>query len=131
MNVFIDGNNIKIGENSVINRFCYLDGRSNLLIGRNVSISPYTKIITVSHDKNDKYFKRLDSNVIIDDYVWIGLGAIILPGVHLKKGCVVSAGSVVTKNVEEYKIVAGVPAKVIADRKNDLNYNTSWFPAFD
>ncbi len=56
-------------------------------------------------------------NPIIEDDVWIGRNAIIMPGVRIGKGSIVGAGAVVTKNVEPYSIVGGVPAKLIRKRK--------------
>lgn len=55
-------------------------------------------------------------NVIIEDDVWIGYGAIILSDVHIGRGAIIAAGSVVAKDVEPYKIVAGVPAQNIGER---------------
>ena len=67
----------------------------------------------------------------IDDYVFIGPRAIILPGVKINKGAVIGAGAVVTKDVTEFSIVGGVPAKVIRQRAlRDLNYKlgrAAWF----
>ncbi len=63
---------------------------------------------------------------MIDDYVWIGIGVIVLQGVHIAKGAVVCAGAVVTKDVGEYEIVAGVPAKKIGERNKDLDYKCLW-----
>ena len=63
---------------------------------------------------------------MIDDYVWIGIGVIVLQGVHIGKGAVVCAGAVVTKDVGEYEIVAGVPAKKIGERNKDLDYKCLW-----
>lgn len=119
---------IVIGEKSVVNKFAVLDGRGGLTIGNNVSISAYTRILTASHDPNTEDFEYVTKGVVIEDYVWIGVGALILPGVTLKKGCVVAAGSVVTKDVEAYHIVGGNPAKFIKERNRQLNYNPSWEP---
>lgn len=131
MGVFIDGTNIRIGENSTINRNCYLDGRAILIIGSNVSISPSVSIITVSHDVHSNNFTALYKSVIIEDYVWIGTGAIILPGVTIGKGAVIAAGAVVSKDVPQSSIFGGVPAKFIATRKSELAYTTKWRPHFD
>ena len=56
---------------------------------------------------------------IIDDDCWIGLRVIMTPGLHIGKGCILAAGSVVTKDVEPYSIVGGNPAKLIKNRKNE------------
>ena len=58
-----------------------------------------------------------EQEVIIEDDVWIGMNAVILPGVTIRKGTIVGAGAVVTKSTGEYEIVAGVPAKKIGNAK--------------
>ncbi len=131
MNCFIYGTNIRIAENSTINRNCYLDGRGELIIGNKVSISPEVQLITEDHDYNSVSFAGRSRHVIIEDYVWIGTRVIILPGVHIGKGAVVCAGAVVTKNVGEYDVVAGIPAVKIKERSKNLDYNPSWLPYFD
>ena len=131
MKTFIDGQNIIIGENTVINRSCYLDGRGTLTIGNKVSISPHVHIITVSHDMDSPYFENIFTKVEINDYVWIGSRVTILPGVIIGKGAVIGAGSIVTKDVSAFTFVAGVPAVCIKNRNNNLVYNPSWFPPFD
>ena len=119
---------ISIGQSTTINKYVDLDGRGGLYIGNNVSISAYVKIITGSHDIDSKDFKFKSEKIIIEDYVWIVTNALILPGVTLKKGCVVAAGSVVTKDVEKYCVVAGNPAKPIKIRSSLLEYDPYWKP---
>ncbi|WP_394747991.1 acyltransferase [Spongiimicrobium salis] len=131
MNTFINRNKISIGENTAINRRCYLDGRGGLSIGNNVSISPEVHLITASHDANSEDFQYYSKAITIEDYVWIGTRATVLPGVTLGKGCVVATGAVVSKDVSPYTIVGGVPAKKIGERTNKLTYNCRWFPPFD
>ncbi len=131
MGVFVTGNNISIGENSIINRRCYLDGRGELLIGDNVSVSPDVYVITATHDLDDERFKAVLRSVNIEDYVWIGARAIILPGVTLARGSVVGAGSVVTRSTEPFTVVAGNPARKIKDRSETLTYQLRYFPWFD
>jgi acetyltransferase-like isoleucine patch superfamily enzyme len=110
---------VAIGRNSRINRDCTLDIRSGLTIGDNVSISPEVMILGGSHDYNDPSWRYVDTGpVTIEDYVWIGSRATILPGVTVGRGAVVAVGSVVTKNVAPMTVVAGVPAKPIAIRKS-------------
>ena len=131
MNTRINRSNIKIGANSVINRNCYLDGRGGLVIGDNVSISPEVHLITASHDPNSPHFDYVEQPISIEDFVWIGSRSTILPGVSLGKGCVVATGAVVSKNVDPYTIVGGIPARKIGIRNNQLDYNCRWMPPFD
>ncbi|MHB8209618.1 acyltransferase [Mucilaginibacter sp.] len=115
-----------MGDNSVINAKCRLDNRGNLIIGSNVSISQEVIILTADHDLNSSDFAGRSSQVIIEDYVWIGTRAIILPGCIIGKGAVIAAGALVTKSVSPYTVVAGVPAKYIANRNTDLSYQFTY-----
>ncbi len=118
-----DPRNISIGEDTIIGEGATLDGRVALTIGSHVDIASEVMIYNAEHDINDPTFKAIDAPVTIEDYVFIGPRAIILPGVTIKKGAIVGAGAVVTKDVEELAIVGGVPAKVIGERKlKDLGY---------
>ena len=129
--VFYYPPNIKIGEDSIIGEGTVLDGRDKLIIGSHVDIASEVMIYNGQHDINSENFKAVFAPVAIEDYVFIGPRAIILPGITIKKGAVVGAGAVVTKDVEEFKIVGGVPAKEIGERQNkDLNYKlgrAAWF----
>lgn len=109
--------NIRIGADTIIGEGVVLDGRAALTIGNHVDIASDVMIYNAHHDISDKYFSPVIKPVTIDDYVFIGPRVIILPGVHIKKGAVVGAGAVVTKDVEADSIVAGVPAKEIGTRK--------------
>lgn len=119
---FDSAQGFSIAKNSVINQCCRLDTRGGITIGSNVSISADVIILTADHDQNSVDFAGRRSPVKIEDYVWIGTRAMILPGVTIGKGAVVAAGAVVTKDVAPFAIVAGVPAKVIKTRRNDLDY---------
>lgn len=120
--------NLSIGNNSVINQNCRLDNRGGILIGNNVSVSAETCILTGDHDVQDKAFAARHRAVKIDDYVFIGTRATILPGIKLGTGCIVGVGAVVTKDVDPFSIVAGVPAKRIGTRNVDLDYTLHWAP---
>lgn len=115
---FFDPKGIKIGEDSKIGQKAFLDGRAVLNIGNHVDIASEVMIYNSEHDLNSDEFKAIDGEVGIGDYVFVGPRAIILPGVSIGKGAVVAAGAVVTKSVEDFKIVGGVPAQVIGERKN-------------
>lgn len=115
--------NIKIGKGTIIGDNAFLDGRDKLLIGDNVDIASGVYIYNSEHDINSDDFHAVNGPVEIGDYVFIGPQAIILPGVKIGKGAVVAAGAVVTKDVEEYMMVGGVPAEKIGERKlKDLHY---------
>lgn len=120
---FWDPQNIIIGKDSVVGEFAFLDGRVKLKIGDHTDIASHVLIYNSEHDIHDPEFKAIEAPVEIGDYVFIGARAIILPGVKIGKGAVVAAGAVVTKNVPEGKIVGGVPAKEIGERKiRDFKY---------
>ncbi|MFC1624896.1 acyltransferase [Patescibacteria group bacterium] len=120
---FFKPRNISIGEGSIIGDHSFLDGRAPLIIGKHVDIASYVMIYNSEHDINSKDFSSKEEKVEISDNVFIGPRAIILPGVKIGKGAIVAAGAVVTKNVDDFKVVAGVPAVEISERKlKDLNY---------
>lgn len=125
--------NIIIGNNSVINNSCRFDNRFPIIIGSNVSITYGTMILTKGHDIDDPDFKTKGASVIIEDYVWICAAVIIQPGVKIMKGAVVLPGSVVTRDVQPYRVVGGNPAKFIRLRSQDLHYKLHfdpWVPFF-
>ena len=143
---------VEIGDNCVIGNDAFLDGRRirergerresgeigryweefinnkkrPLKIGNNVSIAGEVRIYTMEHDVDDPDFKERGGEIIIDDYVVIGSRVMILPGVHIGKGAVIASGAVVTKDVEPYNIVGGVPAKLIRERSKDLRYKLNF-----
>lgn len=112
-----------IGTNTVINQHCLLDGRGGLMIGSNVNISSHVLIVAGIHDIQDGegFFGSVKS-ITIEDYVWLCTRCTILAGVTVGRGAIVAAGAVVTKSVEPYTIVAGVPARKIGERNPNLNY---------
>ncbi len=123
--------NIELGDNVVINRAVLLDGRGGRLsLGNNVDIAQEVAIWTLGHDAHDDQHRPVGGPVTIEDYVWIGHRAIILPGVHIGRGAVIGAGAVVTKDVPAMAIVGGVPAKFIDQRRSRLEYTKFHRPWF-
>lgn len=123
--------NISIGKGSIIGDHAALDGRDKLEIGNHVDIASQVMIYNSQHDINDPFFDAIEKPVKIKDYVFIGPRAIILPGVTIGKGAIIAAGAVVTKDVAEKSVVAGVPAKEIKKRNIDkLNYRLGRFRLF-
>jgi acetyltransferase-like isoleucine patch superfamily enzyme len=126
-----DGSNIEIGTGSTVGFKVHLDDRRGIKIGKNVTIASEVMIWTLHHDYNDIQFKAIGGKVVIKDYAWICSRAIILPGVTIGEGAVVASGSVVTKNVDSWTVVGGVPAKKISEReRKEYNYipNEYWIP---
>ncbi|MFZ6035030.1 MAG: acyltransferase [Patescibacteria group bacterium] len=115
--VFYDPKNVSVGEDSIVGEGAVLDGRAKLYIGNHVDIASEVMVYNSQHDINDETFMAISKVVIIEDYVFIGPRAIILPGVTIGQGAVVAAGAVVTRDIPPYAVVGGVPAKVIGERK--------------
>lgn len=108
------GLNIEIGKNVFINSGCCFQDQGGIEIGDNVLIGQQVVIVTLNHDMNPtKRQNMLPSPVKIGNDVWIGAKAMILPGITIGNGAVIAAGAVVTKDVPENTVVAGVPAKTI------------------
>ena len=120
------GVNLHIGAGSIIGDKVILDARNGIRIGRNVNFSSGVHIWTEQHDHSDPGFRCLSDSsyrVVIGDRVWIGPSVTILHSVTIGEGAVVAAGSVVTKDIAPFSIVAGIPAKKIAERNNNLDYS--------
>lgn len=112
--------NLEIGENCAINSFVHIWSNEKVTIGNNSMIAAHVQLTTSSHDYNHRPYRdrRVDSPISIGNNVWVGGGAIILPGVTIGDNSVIGAGSVVTKNIPENSLAYGVPAKVIKILKN-------------
>lgn len=121
------GCNISIGNNVSVNMNCTFVDCNKITIGNNVLIASNVQIYTATHPvefadrltpnwnpESGEYFCRTYAlPVIIGDGCWIGGGAVILPGVTIRKGTVIGAGSVVTKNIPDNCVAAGNPCRVI------------------
>lgn len=122
---------IEIGNNCIIGFQCFLGAEGGIYIGNNVNISSYCVLLGGWHDVNDPTFASRARPMVIEDYAWLATRATVMAGVRIGRGAVVAAGAVVTRDVPPYAIVAGVPAKQIAERKPEacvyeLNYQP-WF----
>jgi maltose O-acetyltransferase len=113
---FYDPSNISIGQDTIIGDHAFLDGRARLTIGDHVAFASSVMVFNSEHQLDDPEFKAIQESVTIEDYVFIGPRAIILPGVTIGRGAVVAAGAVVTKDVPAMTVVGGVPAKEIRKR---------------
>lgn len=124
--LYVSRQKIRIGDKTNINRNCVLDGRGGLNIGENVNISAEVAIYTAGHRIESSDFEYYVKPVKIGDRVWLGTRAMIMPGVNIGEGAMVLPAAVVTKDVPPFAIVGGIPAKVIGNRNNALNYTLDW-----
>jgi acetyltransferase-like isoleucine patch superfamily enzyme len=118
--------NVSIGSHVFIGRDCWLSApNATIQLGDHVMIAPRVALITGDHriDVVGTYLDQVteknaatDLPIIIEDDVWVGFAAIVLKGVTIGRGAVIGAGSVVTRDVAPYAIVAGSPARQISQR---------------
>ena len=112
---------IIIGKRTTIVNFSFIYASKKITIGDDCSIAPFVYIVDSNHGINRNKKINLQTNktkeIKIGNDVWIGTGSKILMGVEIGDGAVISAGSVVNKNVKSYTIVGGVPAKSLSERK--------------
>lgn len=118
--------NIVIGERTVINSDCYLDGRGGLTIENDCSISRYSKIITESHMKNSGIFESFRRPVTIRHHVWLGMNAMILYGSDIGARSIIGAGCVFKGKSDEDCIWVGNPAKLIGKRELEAEYKKDY-----
>jgi len=112
---------ISVGNRVVISRFCSLSGWFGIEIGNDVIIGPYSMLESVEHVHSKREMPIADQGsegnpIKIEDDVWIGAGVMILDGITIKKGSIIGAGAVVTRDIDQFEIVGGVPAKHISWR---------------
>jgi maltose O-acetyltransferase len=127
MNTWFDSRSgFKMGNHSVVNQRCHFETSGGIEIGENVSISAEVCILTSDHDPQSPTFSERKSPVLIEDYAFIGMRAIILRGVTIGRGSIVAAGSLVSHSVRPYTIVAGVPARAVGSRPENLEYTIDY-----
>ena len=112
---------MEIGTNTWIGQGCFFHSGGNIFIGKAGGIGPMVKILTSNHMEGTDDLPIIQyplefKSVTIEDGADIGVGTIILPGVTIGKNSIIGAGSVITKDVAPYSVVAGVPAKLIRMR---------------
>lgn len=114
------GKNIHLGKNVFINSGCRLQDQGGIYIGDNALIGHNVVLATLNHEENpQKRGNLIPAPIKIGNDVWIGSNATILAGVTVGDGAIIAAGAVVTKDVGENAVVAGVPARYIRDIKMD------------
>lgn len=124
--IFISNiDNLELGENCAINSFVHIWANEKVTIGENSMIAAHVQIFTSTHDYRYKPYRsqRVDSPITIGNNVWVGSGAIIMPGITIGNNSVIGAGSVVTRDIPANSLAYGVPAKVIKNliSKTEIN----------
>lgn len=121
------GHSLTLKEGAIVGDRCVLDARrGGIIIGESVQLGNFVNLWTGSHDYNDPYFRSMPNKrgpIKIGNRAWIGPSSTILHSVTIGEGAVVAAGSVVTKDVEPFSVVGGIPAKKIGKRTHDLKYD--------
>ncbi len=108
------GKNIHVGDNVFINSNCTMQDQGGIYIGDNVLIGHNACLLTLNHNENpEKRANLIPSPIKIGNGVWLGSNVTVLPGITIGDGAIIAAGAVVTRDVDENTIVAGVPAKVM------------------
>ncbi|WP_404354089.1 acyltransferase [Exiguobacterium aurantiacum] len=112
---------LSLGSNISIHPMCYIDSYGEIFIEDNVSIAHGSTIMSSEHIFQNKKTNIKDQGIskaktIIESNVWIGAGSKILAGVKVSMGTIIGAGSIVTKDTDDYSIYVGVPAKKIKSR---------------
>ena len=110
------GTNIHLGSGVFVNVNCYFMDGADITLGNNVFVGPYTGFYTANHPLD---YKRRNAGlekalpIKVGNNCWFGANVSVMPGVTIGDGCVIAAGSVVTKDIPDNSLIAGVPAKVI------------------
>ena len=112
---------VSIGDDVSINRgvefYCGLKSASRIVIGSNVRLAPHVRLHAAGHDPDDADLADSGADIVIEDGVWIGTGAIVLQGAHVGRNAIIAAGSIVTGAIPPGTISGGIPARVIRFRQ--------------
>ena len=107
------GNQVTFGKNVFINHSAILSASGGIEFEDGVMTAPGLRIATINHDMNERHTKYTYGKVTVKKNAWLGMNVTVCPGVTIGEYAVVAAGAVVTKDVPDYAIAGGVPAKVI------------------
>jgi acetyltransferase-like isoleucine patch superfamily enzyme len=117
LKVVEDGARLTMGESVFLGRGVEIDVRVSVVLGSHVLVAP--GVFITDHTHNARAGQLIDAQgvvdrpVVIDEDVWLGVGSVVLPGVHIGRGSIVGAGAVVTRDIPAGSVVAGVPARVL------------------
>lgn len=128
-NCFFNNKNVTIGKDSFVNRFCQFhsgegEGKG-ISIGEKCYIAMNVNLCCISHeigDEDQRAVEKISGGIQIGNGVWIGANSVILPNVTIGKGCIIAAGSVVTKDCEPNSLYGGTPARKLKDLPLRMNH---------
>jgi putative colanic acid biosynthesis acetyltransferase WcaF len=121
---------LKMGARSTIGQRCYIDARAGIRLDSDAGVSREACLLTATHVPDDPDFAGTLAPIHLERHAWIGMRALLLPGVRIGEGAIVAAGAVVTRDVEPYTIVAGNPAKPLRKRQEPMRYELDWRPSW-
>ena len=111
--------NISVGNRTApgLNSNCYVQGRGGIKIGHNFRMGPGSGLISANHDLNDYDVWIQEDPIVIGNNVWLGMNAVVMPGVKIGDNVVIGSNSVVTKDIPDNSIAAGIPCKVLKEKE--------------
>ena len=118
----IGAQELVLGDRVQIGFRVVLDARGGLTVGEDVLVSSDSQLLTANHNVDSDDFERQVARIEIADHAWIATRAIVLAGVSVGQGAVVSAGGVATRDVPARTVVGGVPARRVAERSGGIDY---------
>lgn len=120
---------VTVGNGVSLGPFVHIWGQGGVLIGDRVMIGSHVAITSLTHDHNQHPMQAtvVKRPVVIEDDAWIGAHAVVMPGITIGRGAVVGAGAVVTRDVEPFAVVAGLPASLLK-RRNVVSGDTTGLP---
>jgi putative colanic acid biosynthesis acetyltransferase WcaF len=119
---------LAVGARANIGWRCVLDARGGLNIGADTVVASDSQLISGRHDFDDDEFVAYFDPITIGDHCWLATRSLVIGGVTIGRGAVVAAGAVVTRDVDDLAVVAGVPAKLIRKRTGSLDYRIDYDP---
>ncbi len=122
------GRRLSMGPRSTIGQRCYIDARGGIRMDASANVSREAALLTATHMPDDPDFKADIAPIHLERGSWIGVRALLMPGVRVGEGAVVGAGAVVTSDVAPYDIVAGVPARTLRKRPETVRFEGYWRP---
>jgi acetyltransferase-like isoleucine patch superfamily enzyme len=119
---------LELGHRTIVGPRALLDARGGLRLGDDVNVSGRVRFMTAKHDVQDPDFAAVFERTVVEDRVWIAIGATVLGGLRVGEGAVVAANATVTRDVAPFTIVAGTPARPVGERTRDLRYRLGYRP---